>query len=94
MNTFKLAEDLNNIYFKNLDRIDEKIIYSNILSRLKKQPGVFLASEELVLPYADITRGTYKSISFYVGLDLNHGTFIHCDNQKCLNEIELLLQNN
>ena len=93
MDTFKSAGSVKNLYIKNLDRIDERIIYTNILSRLKKRADVVLASEVL-LPYTDRTSGTFKSIPFYIIFDLDYGTYIHCDNQNCLNEIELILQNN
>lgn len=93
MNTFKLTGDLNHLYFQNLERIDDSIIYKNVLSKLKEQPEVTLSSEEM-LPYTDVTKGLFKSIPFSVALDLDYGTIIHCGNQNCLNEIELLLQNN
>lgn len=93
MNTFKSTGDLNHLYFQNFERIDESIIYRNVLSILKEQSNIIFYSEEL-LPFADVTRGIFKTIPFYVGLDLNYGTYIRCDDQKCLNEIELILQNN
>lgn len=93
MNTFKLTDDLKRLYFYNSNMIDESIIYRNVLSILKEQSNIILNSEEL-LPFADVTRGIFKTIPFYVVLDLNYGTYIRCDDQKCLNEIELILQNN
>lgn len=36
MNVFKMQNDKNKLYFANYDRIDESIIFKNVLERLKE----------------------------------------------------------
>ncbi|MDF2068008.1 hypothetical protein [Bacillus sp. Cr_A10] len=91
METFR-SEKNDRFYFKNYQDIDEELIIQEAKTKLEKFPHIkFYGYQEII--YLDIWEGTFHDMEFRLCNDINYGSFLICNDEHVLKEIEDILNN-
>ncbi len=90
MEVFRLSGVENHLYFKNLSRIDERVIFDNVTGILSKTPGIKFGEEQL-FPYSDELWGEYNGVEIRLILDTEEGTELYCPDKDSLNQLEKII---
>jgi hypothetical protein len=92
MKIFQLRNNENCLYFSNHERIDEEIIFNEVLEFFKKDKS-FTIKDELKGPSENIYKCSIGRYNFDLILDMDYGTFIKSDNRAAIEHLKTYFDN-
>lgn len=90
MRTFRTQYDKNKLFFTNYKRIDEEIVFNEIMQLLKDNPDVKISDKEIA-PSKDMYKCSISDEGFELIFDIDYGGYIYSDSEKILEILEKIL---
>lgn len=90
MRTFRTQDDKNKLFFTNYKRIDEEIVFNEIMQILKDNPNIKISDKEIA-PSEDMYRCSISDKGFELIFDIDYGGYIYSNSEKTLEILEKIL---
>ncbi|SHI90346.1 hypothetical protein SAMN05444401_1739 [Clostridium amylolyticum] len=90
MRIYKTQNQKDKLFFTNYKRLDEEIVFNEIVDILKSNPSVSIGNK-IVGPSEDIYSCNILKEEFELVLDIDYGGYIQSNSEKALNLLENIL---
>lgn len=91
MKTYQLDNKPRELYFTNYDRVDEDILFQQVLTKFKKNHHIEIGEKE-VFPSEDLYRCKVLGTSFLLIFDIDYGTSIQADDIETIQKLQEILE--
>ena len=90
MRTYQTKNSKDKLFFTNYNRIDEQVVFDEIVGILKRNPCIILG-EKTIGPSEDIYKCKISDEKFELVFDIDYGGYIQSESEKAIKEIENIL---
>lgn len=87
MRTFQIGSELKRLYFANSNRIEEEILFQNILTKLESCKEIEIGRKQIG-PSEDLYKCKWSDWSFCLVYDIDYGTYIQADDEKVIQRLK------
>ncbi|MCI6782418.1 MAG: hypothetical protein MR594_02125 [Lachnospiraceae bacterium] len=87
MRTFQIDSEPKRLYFANYNRIEEEILFQNILAKLESCKEIEIGRKQIG-PSEDLYKCKWSDLSFCLVYDIDYGTYIQADDEKVIQRLE------
>lgn len=91
MKTYQLDNKPKNLYFTNYDRIDEEVLFQNILVKLKSSPEIEIGKKQTG-PAEDLYGCKLSGSSFWLVYDIDYGTSIRVNDIETIRKLKEIFE--
>ena len=87
MRTFQIDSEPKCLYFTNYNRIEEEILFQNVLSKLESCKEIEIGRKQIG-PSEDLYKCKWSDLAFCLVYDIDYGTYIQADDEKVIQRLK------
>lgn len=91
MKTFQIDSEPKRLYFANFNRIEEEILFQNILTKLESCKEIEIGRKQIG-PSEDLYKCKWSDWSFCLVYDIDYGTYIQADDEKVIQRLKKIFE--
>lgn len=91
MRTFQIDSEPKRLYFANSNRIEEEILFQNILTKLESCKEIEIGRKQIG-PSEDLYKCKWSDCSFCLVYDIDYGTYIQADDEKVIQRLKKIFE--
>lgn len=88
MKVFQESDRPDNLEFTNYERIDEELLFNQIMSKLNKNPNIVIGNK-IVCPSEDLYHSSIDGEKFTLCYDIDYGSSIHCESKAAVEKLKI-----
>lgn len=90
MRTYRTEKEKNKLFFTNYERIDDEIVFNQIVSILSENP-LILIGQKKIGPLEDLYLCKLRHEHFELVFDINYGGLISSKSEMVINQLEKII---